>query len=98
MAWAEDPPSGGFAAATPPGRGLGGAPFSIRGAPSDNLERRGARRGVLRKAFLLDPALDPVVCDLVEVVDEQDAVQVVDLVLEDPGQEPTGPRSDGGPT
>ena len=43
--------------------------------------------GVFREPFLLDAALDAVARDGIEAVDEEDAIEVIDLVLEHAGQQ-----------
>src|SRR5262249_18020812 len=81
------PPPGAPGARTPAFRkkgfskslgGLGGH----FGAPHHLECERAVGGGAFREAFLLDPALDAVAGDRVETVDEQHAVEVVDLVLE----------------
>ena len=52
---------------------------------------------VLGQAVLLDLALDPIAGDRVQAIDEEDAVEVIQLVLEDAGQEAAALERDGAP-
>src|SRR5215510_11730737 len=52
---------------------------------SDRSERERVVSCALRQAFLLDPLLDPITGHGREPVDEEHAVEMVDLVLDDLG-------------